>query len=161
MLLVKHQKAPRQCCSCVEPLVFHSLLTLLYRWRFCFPAFICQSTNWVNCIASYSQVQCLLSFCLSLLSATDTGFCCLGISITRWFLHTDFYTQVVPCCTLSLCYLSIWGLRQMIITEVQISIQRSSSGRPTTSSSSSSSSIITHLDIIICWRGFPEDCSLC
>ena len=39
------------------------------------------------------QVQCLLSFCLSLLSATDTGFCCLGISITRWFLHTDFYTQ--------------------------------------------------------------------
>ena len=39
------------------------------------------------------QVQCFFSFGLSLLSATDTGFCFPGISITRWFLHTDFYTQ--------------------------------------------------------------------
>ena len=39
------------------------------------------------------QVQCLFALGLSILSATDTGFCCLGFSITRWFLHTDFYTQ--------------------------------------------------------------------
>ena len=39
------------------------------------------------------QVQCLFALGLSILSATDTGFCCLGISFTRWFLHTDFYTQ--------------------------------------------------------------------
>ena len=40
------------------------------------------------------QAQSLLSLALSLLTATDTGFCCLGVSVTRWFLHTDFYTQV-------------------------------------------------------------------
>merc|ERR1719462_68512 len=39
--------------------------------------------------------QSLLSLALSLLTATDTGFCCLGVSVTRWFLHTDFYTQAV------------------------------------------------------------------
>ena len=41
------------------------------------------------------QAQSLLSLALSLLTATDTGFCCLGVSVTRWFLHTDFYTQVL------------------------------------------------------------------
>ena len=40
------------------------------------------------------QAQSLLSLALSLLTATDTGFCCIGVSVTRWFLHTDFYTQV-------------------------------------------------------------------
>ena len=39
-------------------------------------------------------LQQLLVSLLSLLTATDTGILCPGLSVTRWFLHTDVYSQV-------------------------------------------------------------------
>ncbi|XP_023341733.1 uncharacterized protein LOC111711578 [Eurytemora carolleeae] len=41
-----------------------------------------------------SVQQLLLTLCTYALT-TDTGFCCFGISITRWFIHTDVYTQTL------------------------------------------------------------------
>jgi len=43
----------------------------------------------LNCI---QQATLLL---LIYLISTDTGFCCVGFAVTRWFIHTDYYTETL------------------------------------------------------------------
>ena len=55
----------------------------------------------VAVVVVLQEVVCLL---LTLVTCTDTGLLCPGLALTRWFLHTDFYTQVTP--HTSSCYMT-------------------------------------------------------
>ena len=39
-------------------------------------------------------VQQTVQLLLTWVHSTDVGFCCPGISLTRWFMYQDFYTKV-------------------------------------------------------------------
>ena len=45
-------------------------------------------------VSSINLLQQSAQLVLTWLHSTDIAFCCPGISITRWFIHQDFYTQV-------------------------------------------------------------------
>jgi len=49
----------------------------------------------ITVIILINLVQQFIQVILTYINSTDTGFCCLGISITRWFVHMDFYTKMV------------------------------------------------------------------
>jgi len=50
---------------------------------------------WLAVVTMVNSVQQAFLTFLSYLTSTDTGCCCLGISITRWFIHTDIYTKTL------------------------------------------------------------------
>ena len=45
-------------------------------------------------VSSINLLQQSAQLVLTWLHSTDIAFCCPGISVTRWFIHQDFYTQV-------------------------------------------------------------------
>ena len=45
-------------------------------------------------ITGVTAVQQTFQVLLTYTISTDIGFCCPGVSYTRWFLHQDFYTKV-------------------------------------------------------------------
>ena len=49
----------------------------------------------ITVVVLINFIQQSLQVILTYINSTDTGFCCLGISITRWFVHVDFYTKVL------------------------------------------------------------------
>ena len=48
----------------------------------------------ITVVILINLIQQSLQVILTYINSTDTGFCCLGISVTRWFVHVDFYTKV-------------------------------------------------------------------
>ena len=48
----------------------------------------------ITIVVFINLLQQSLQVGLTYVLATDLGFCCPGISFTRWFIHQDFYTKV-------------------------------------------------------------------
>lgn len=49
----------------------------------------------ITVVILINLIQQSLQVIFTYINSTDTGFCCLGVSITRWFVHVDFYTKLV------------------------------------------------------------------
>ena len=45
-------------------------------------------------VSLINLLQQTVQLILTWIHSTDLAFCCPGISVTRWFIHQDFYTQV-------------------------------------------------------------------
>ena len=46
-------------------------------------------------VITVNTIQQSLQIILTYILSTDVGFCCPGVTYTRWFLHQDFYTKVI------------------------------------------------------------------
>jgi len=49
----------------------------------------------VTVVSVMNTIQQTALTLITYVLATDTGFCCFGLSVTRWFIHTDMYTQTL------------------------------------------------------------------
>jgi len=77
------------------PAQFVSLLLVLI--LFCLHLSLAGNST-VVLVVLVNFLQQFLLVLVTYLTSTDTGFCCPGVSVIRWFPHTDRYTQVVQSC---------------------------------------------------------------
>lgn len=66
-------------------------VSILYIMMSMFDAFYRSFTVVILLNFVQQSVQVIFTYILS----TDIGFCCPGVSYTRWFLHQDFYTKML------------------------------------------------------------------
>jgi len=73
-------------CLLLAIILFFSHLDLVFKDLF---------YTTITVVILINLIQQILQVILTYIISTDTGFCCLGISVTRWFVHVDYYTKML------------------------------------------------------------------